>query len=285
MKLKKIHYIGFGFAFAILVTDIFFYNQINLFMFLVGIAVAVASLPFVLGIMLENKKEQEINEMFLEFSRSLAESVTTGTPISKSIVNMGKKSYGPLSPYIQKLANQISLGIPVHHAFQSFADDVGSPVISRAISLIREAERAGGEIDYILDSVAKSISEIEKLKKERKTAIYNLVVQGYIIFFIFIVIMLVMEFKILPLATQIPSFGSFGDIGSASTSASKANGISAQSLSAPLFYLLITQGIFTGLTIGKLAEGSLKAGIKHSFIMTMAAVLISTGARSIFYAG
>src|SRR3989344_2408350 len=186
MKLKKIHYIGFGFAFAILVTDIFFYNQINLFMFLVGIAVAVASLPFVLGIMLENKKEQEINEMFLEFSRSLAESVTTGTPISKSIVNMGKKSYGPLSPYIQKLANQISLGIPVHHAFQSFADDVGSPVISRAISLIREAERAGGEIDYILDSVAKSISEIEKLKKERKTAIYNLVVQGYITFFIFI---------------------------------------------------------------------------------------------------
>src|SRR3989338_5718187 len=115
--------------------------------------------------------------MFLEFSRNLAESVNTGTPISKSIVNMRKKNYGALSPYITKLANQIELGIPVHQALQSFAYDVGSPVISRAIALIMEAERAGGEIDYILESVAGSISEVEKLKKERKAAIYGLVVQ------------------------------------------------------------------------------------------------------------
>ena len=78
---------------------------------------------------------------------------------------MKGKNYGALSPFVRKLANQISLGIPVDRALQTFADSTGSSVISRAVALIKEAEKAGGEIDYILESTAKSISEIEKLKK------------------------------------------------------------------------------------------------------------------------
>src|SRR3989344_7787637 len=202
MRLKRMHWIGMVFGLATMIVDaIFFLNaeDMNLFFFIFGIALVITLSPFMLNIVLENKKEQGIDEMFLEFSRNLAESVNTGTPVSKSIINMRKKNYGPLSLHVQKLANQIELGIPVHRALQNFGNDVGSPVINRAIALIMEAERAGGEIDYILDSVANSISEIEKLRKERKAAIYNLVVQGYIIFFIFIGIMLVMQFKILPL--------------------------------------------------------------------------------------
>lgn len=284
MKLRKMHWIGITFAIIILLADVlFFAKERNLFIFLVGISLGVVALPFVIGVVIENKKEQEINEMFLEFSRNLAESVNTGTPISKSIINMSKKNYGSLTPYIQKLANQISLGVPVSRAFENFAFDVGSPVISRAIGLIREAERAGGEIDYILESVAKSIAEVEKLKKERKAAISNLIVQGYIIFFIFIGIMLVMEFKILPLTSGVSSIGGFGAFTNpgALQNANTAvdSGISPETLSTPFLYLLLTQGFFTGLTIGKLAEGSLKAGIKHSFVLTIAALLVSTGAR------
>jgi len=285
MKLRKMHMIGIAFSLMIILIDIiFFLDERNLFIFLIGLSLGIVLLPFVIGIVLENKREEEINEMFLEFSRNLAESVNTGTPISKSIVNMSKKNYGSLTPFITKMANQISLGIPVNQAMYNFAYDVGSPVISRAVALIREAERAGGEIDYILSSVAKSISEIESLKKERRAAIYNLVVQGYIIFFIFIGIMLVMEFKILPLTSGIGSIGSFsafGDINALQSGNLSVNDISPEHFSAPFLYLLIAQGLFTGLTIGKLAEGSIKAGIKHSFILTVASILISTGARLI----
>jgi flagellar protein FlaJ len=221
--------------------------------------------------------------MFLEFSRNLAESVNTGTPISKSIVNMRKKNYGSLSIYIEKLANQIELGIPVNKALRNFATDVNSEVISRAVALIMEAERAGGDIDYILESVAKSISEVEKLKKERKAAIYNLVVQGYIIFFIFIGIMLVMQFKILPLTNGIGSIGALsGNVNALQGTAAKAvsSALSPENLSRQFLYLLLAQGFFAGLTIGKLAEGSLKAGVKHSFVLVTAAFLIATGANA-----
>jgi len=47
-----------------------------------------------------------------------------------------------------------------------------------------------------------------------------------------------------------------------------------------MIYLLIMQGLFTGLVIGKLAEGNLKAGVKHSFVMTAISLLIYTGAKA-----
>lgn len=282
MKIKKMHW--FGIIAGILITAaavIFFYKNQSMMLFLIGIAAGIFTLPFVIGITLENKNEQKVNEMFLEFSRNLAESVTIGTPISKSIVNMRRKNYGVLNPNIDKLANQIELGIPVNNALQTFADEVGSPVIKRAISLISEAERAGGEIDYILDSTAKSISEVEKLKKERKSAIYGLVVQGYVIFFIFIGIILVMEFRIIPLTAGIGSFSGFStDISRIQEGNDLKEGIfSPEEFTRPFLYMLLAQGFFIGLVIGKLTEGSIKKGIKHSFILMMVAFLISTGAR------
>lgn len=274
-----------------MVIDLLFFfdgQSRNLFLFLTGLALAIIALPFIVGLVLENKREQEISDMFLEFSRNLAESVATGTPVSKSIVNMREKNFGILGPYVQKLANQISIGIPVSEALQTFAYDVDNPVITRAVTLISEAEKAGGEIDYILESSAKSIAEVEKLKKERKAAIYSIVVQGYIIFFIFVGIMLVIEFKILPLTAGISSIGglntNFNNIGQFGQNQSQTSigAPTVAQLANPLFYLLIVQGLFAGLVIGKVTEGNIKAGIKHSFILGIAAYLISTGAELIF---
>jgi len=282
MKLKKMHWFGIVASLVIITFDlIFFRNNDQMLLFLLGIAAGVLALPFIIALSLENRNEQRISSMFLEFSRNLAESAATGTPISKGIINMRKKNFGLLNPHVLKLANQIELGISVERALQTFADDLGSPAVQRAISLMKEAEKSGGEIDYILDSTAKSISEIEKLKKERKTVIYNLVVQGYIIFFIFIGIVLVMEFRIIPLTEGISDLGALTggfqniqdiDIG-------ESDSFDPEDFTKPFLYLLLAQGLFVGLVIGKLTEGSLKKGLKHSFILMTAAFLISTGAR------
>ena len=277
------HWIGIIFASIILIIDLIFFlssEDLNLFYFLLGIGFAIIITPFILSLSLENKKELQINSMFLEFSRNLAESVNTGTPVSKSIVNMKRKNYGPLSIHIEKLANQIELGIPLSRALENFSYDVDSNVIRRAVELIKEAEKSGGEIDYILESVAKSIAEVEKLKKERKAAIYNLIVQGYIIFFIFIGIMLVMEFKIIPLSTGILGISDFGS-GVDSIGVESGSDLKSEDVTKHFLLLLIAQGFFAGLSIGKLSEGSVKAGLKHSFILMTAAFLISTGSRVI----
>jgi len=47
-------------------------------------------------------------------------------------------------------------------------------------------------------------------------------------------------------------------------------------------YLLLVQGFFSGLAVGKLAEGTLKAGVKHSFALMILSFLSSTGANIFF---
>lgn len=265
-----------------IIVDLIFLREEKIFYFILGIAFIIAALPFFVSLLIETEREKEKDKMFLEFSRNLVESVKSGTPISRSIVNVREKDYGSLTPHIDKLTNQISLGIPVKEALATFALDTKSKTISRAITLISEAEQAGGEIGTILESVAKSVSQTEELKKERRAAIYSLVVQGYIIFFIFIIIMLIMQFKIIPMTVSLSAEGA--DISELGVAGGLFHGesLSVEEMTRLFLYLLIVQGFFAGLTIGKLAEGSIKAGIKHSFILVVLAWLISTGAKAFF---
>ena len=281
MELKKIHWIGMGISLAIIVFSIFLYGT-KFFFFVFGIGLLSAAAPFVLSVIIETKTASEKEEMFLEFARNLVESVKTGTPISKSIVNVRNKSYGILSENIKKLANQISMGIPLNRALQTFSNDVDNKTISRALTLIGQAERSGGEIGEILESVTEAVTMADKLKKERKAAISTLVVQGYIIFFIFIVIVLVLQFQILPLLTGITPAG--GSLGIGGFGGAGEESVQQEDISSSFLYLLLVQGFFSGLTIGKLAEGAIKPGIRHSFILMLVAFLVSTGA-TLFFGG
>jgi flagellar protein FlaJ len=275
MEIKRIHWIGIISALLALIASLFFMGT-NIFFLLAGISVLIGIAPFVFTAVIETRSVTEKEEMFLEFARNLVESVKTGTPISKSIINVKDKPYGVLSPNIQKLANQMILGIPLSHALEVFARDVDNKTITRALTLIGQAEKAGGEIGEILESVAKAVNLSDKLKKERKAVISTLVVQGYIIFFVFLIIILVMQFKILPMVAGIADVGGLSDLGASATSSS---GIAPEEISTSFFYLLLIQGFFTGLTIGKLSEENIKAGIKHSFALMMLAFLVSAGAN------
>ncbi|VVB83933.1 Type II secretion system (T2SS), protein F [uncultured archaeon] len=278
MELKKIHFFGIiagviviGLSFAFLKTQFFF--------FIIWLGILTGVFPFVLTTIQKNRISQEKEIMFLEFTRNLVESVETGTSISKSLVNLKKKSFGSLSKHVEKLANQISMGIPLKTALEIFAKDVDNKTVSRTITLIGQAERAGGNIGQILESVAKAVSTTDKLKKERESTISNLVVQGYIIFLVFIVIILVMQFYIIPMISGIANVGSLGATGVGATA---GGGVSATDVSQAFLYLLLIQGVFSGLVIGKLSAGDMKKGIKHSFTLVVLAFLISTVANILF---
>ena len=286
MRLKKSHKIGLIVA-GIIMAVALILSGTKVFFFVFGVSLLVAALPFVMTVVNQTRIANEKEIMFLEFSRNLVESVKTGTPISKSIINMRTKSYGVLTINIKKLANQISLGIPLNPALQVFAKDVNNKTISRALTLIGQAERAGGNISGILESVTEAVTISDKLKKERKATISTLVVQGYIIFFVFIIIVLVMQFAILPMMGGIGggeskggAIAGLGGIGGISVGGGVS--VNPSEMANAFLYLLLIQGLFTGLTIGKLSEGNAKAGLKHSFALVLFSFLISAGANLIF---
>jgi len=281
MEIKKTHILGIV-AGLIVILFSFTMMKSDLFFFIMWFGILIMILPFVIGVILKNKENQEKEAMFLEFTRNLVESVETGTSISKSLTNLKKKSFGSLTKHVEKLANQIALGIPLKAALEVFARDVNNPTVSRTITLIGQAERAGGNIGEILSSVAKAVNTTDKLKKERKASISTLTVQGYIIFFVFIVIILVMQFYIIPMLSGITDIGSLSATGLQTSSTGAA---SASDVSQAFIYLLIVQAVFSGLVIGKLSEGEIRAGVKHSFYLVVLSLSISFLANWIFGGG
>ena len=92
--------------------------------------------------------------------------------------------------------------------------------------------------------------------------------------------MLVTEIKIIPMTLNIPGAGSAGDIYGMNLGFGSTGQLTPEQLSLPFLVLLIVQGFFAGLVIGKLSEGSIKRGFVHSVILMFLAWLIATGVRS-----
>jgi len=275
MEFEKQHKIGIALA-VLIIAGAFLFKGSPVFSLIFGIGIIIGILPFVFSTITETKIAREKEEMFLEFARNLVESVKMGSSISKSILLLKKRNYEVLNKHVWKLANQISMGIPLNIAMQTFSKDIHNKKISKAITLIRQAERAGGDIGKILESVAEAVSTTDKLQKERKAAISALMVQGYIIFFVFIIIVLVMQFQILPLVSGLAGTVSLGGVETSGA------GFDPKEISDAFLDLLLMQGLFSGLIIGKLAEGSIKNGVKHSFILMISAFLISTISNALF---
>ncbi len=270
--MKKIQITSIIVGILIIVLSFIFLKR--LFYFMLGIAIIIIALPFLISLITETGREKEKEEMFLEFARNLVESVRAGIPISRSIIHVASKNYGSLTPHIQKLASQIKIAIPVKQALRTFASDIKNKVISRSVDLIIEAETSGGEIGSVLDAVVKSVSEIEDLKKERRARVYSMIIQGYIIFFIFVVIMLFVEIKFMPLIA-----GALTGAEIQTAAIGLGGTISTKIIERSFFILLLVQALFAGLVIGKLSQGSIRYGIKHSAILLIFTYIVVTATR------
>jgi flagellar protein FlaJ len=93
------------------------------------------------------------------------------------------------------------------------------------------------------------------------------------------IIILIMQFQILPMVSGIANLGSIGGEGFGDIGMTTGGAVDQKQMSSSFLYLLLIQGFFTGLTIGKLGEGSIKAGIKHSFALMLISFVVSAGAN------
>lgn len=92
-----------------------------------------------------------------------------------------------------------------------------------------------------------------------------------------------MQYKIIPLISSFNTGGLGTGLGSVlGTGAGGGGNINTAELSNSFLYLILVQGFFSGLTIGKLSEGNIRAGIKHSFALVIFSFLITTGANLLF---
>lgn len=271
MKFKLRHAIGLFFGVVVLVFSLFvlYPAESRWFKPMLGIAFLVAVFQFWLDILNENKSNREVEEKFLEFVRAVSDGVKTGIPIPKAIIELRGDDFGALTPYISKLIYQIEWGVPLREAFLRFSKDTKNPLVKRTMAIVVEAEQSGGHIDKVLESVTSSVLEIKKVKDERRANIFSQILQGYFIFIMFIGIMVVLQVFLLPELDQVGGSVMTGVNIPGIGGSSGATSAYPSSIDFDLIFtfLLLIQGFFTGLMIGKFSEGSLRYGLKHSLVL------------------
>jgi len=277
LKFKKKYIVGVAVSICILILDLVYFWKTRWFISLLIIALSIAWVQFWLDFFKEQKRHGRLEEEFLEFLRAIVSSVKTGSSIPQALILTSKKDYGLLSKYTSKLANQLESDIPVQDALLTFSKDVNNKTITKAISIILESERSGGGMKDVLESVTESIVQVKKMKEERRAATFPQIIQGYIVFYIFIGIMLLLQLKLFPtlqgmagsLSAGLSSSGLAG-LGNLIGKGEHAN------LDRIFFSLVIIQGLFAGIMIGKFSEGTLKQGIMHSLVLITSATLVVT---------
>lgn len=198
---------------------------------------------------------KSIEENFPNFLRNIVEGLRSGMDLHSSIVYASRSHYGRLDPHIKKLVTEMSWGIPFNRAMENFSDRINNPLINRIILTVLEAYRSGGNLADVLESVTAFTFEIDRIKKERSANIHGQMIQGYFIFIIFIGVMIGMKKFLIPALLSSESEGAIT--------------IDTTLYNSLFTHLVIIQGIFAGLSMGKLAEGKISAGLRHSIIMSL----------------
>jgi len=196
------------------------------------------------------KTTREIERRFPEFLRDVTSAIETGMTLPQAIRSVQKNDYGKLSPHIKEMSRKIEWGISFETVLNNFAEKVKSKTITRSVRTIIETHRSGGYIGTVLEAVAESQVILERIKTERASSVYAQMINGYVIFFVFLGVMFGMSNFLVP-AFQWEG-GSTGLVDVYNTMFRN---------------LIVIQGLFAGLAIGKMAENSLFAGIKHSLVL------------------
>lgn len=287
-RLENRHYFAMGTGLFFLFITFILFAKTPLFPVFLGLSVLIGLSQFFIDLLNETRIQKGIENQFPNFVRNFVGNVKSGIPVARAAIEAANADYGELNPFVQRLKYQLEWHVPFHEAFTNFANSTHNPLVIKSISTVVEAEKSGGDIGDILESVTDSLVQIRKLKSQREAAMHSQVVQNYIIFFVFVIVIIVIQNFLIPYMSKTSSLGSLGfsfmmgnsgnvkvdfsSMGSFMSSASNwfisTNGI--------FLMMSLIQAFFAGIVTGLMTEGDMKYGLKHSVIlMIMSFFLIS----------
>lgn len=244
----------------------------TLFQAVIAFSLGLAVAPVLLTYYVSYRRKKEMEEMFPVFMRDFVEAVRGGMNVPQAFERISKNDYRSLSPLIKKIAVQLEWGIPLEKVMRNFVKATGSRSIGRVVSSIIESHRFGGNLADTFEALSGAATEIDRLRKERTLYLQSQIITGYVVFFVFLGVMVAL------IRFLVPTLAEAGPVGLGVLRGGEERAVEAGQMAAAFrdifFHLILIQGLFAGLSVGKMAEGSILPGLKHSLIMISLGALV-----------
>ncbi len=232
------------------------------------IALIIIIAPFVLFYEWSRKGVRTFMRLTPIFLNKLASANESGMSIYRAITMLAKTDTSPLKKEIKKIKANLEWGVSLGDALIRFANRLRIFEVSRTIALLNEALKSSGNVTEVLTTSAKDASSAELLRRERATSMFTYVVIIYVSFFVFIGIVYIIASTFLSTlaqaAAQVQASGGASQI-------SILKNVDVVTYRNVFMHAAVFQGLFGGLVAGVMGEGSISAGMKHSFIMVLIA--------------
>jgi len=255
-KVKKITWIAsIMLATAIIFFAVFAFWGTTTFDEFVFFAIIVSVFPPAILNYIDYKWRKAIDEHLPDLFRSIVQAQETGMTLPQALEEASKRNYGPLTAELKKMTAQISWGMSFEEGLLTLGKRVNTVLVQRTVPMIIEASRSGGHVEKVFDPMGKFIQTTLLLDKERRTQTRPYIAIIYVAFFVF-------------LFTIILLFRSFF-VGVEGLSVLATGAMSPHQMQRMFFHMTSIQAFFGGLVAGKMGDGTIGAGLKHSLILML----------------
>ena len=243
-------------AVAVLISAFIRLSGFPIFDEYVVLAIIIALFPAAVLDYVDYRWRRSIDEHLPDLFRAIVQAEKTGMTLTQAIEEASKRRYGPLTAELRRMVAHMSWGKSLEEVFQSFSQRVSTSLTKRSVPLVVEASRSGGHVEKVFEPMGKFVQSTLVAEKERQAQTRPYVAIVYVAFFVFLftVIMLFRTFFVQ--MAELPA------LNSALLSTEEARRL--------FFHMSIVQALFSGLVAGKMGEGTVSAGLKHSVILLAA---------------
>ncbi len=217
------------------------------------LAVVITVFPPAVLDYVDYRWKRSIDKHLPDLFRSIVQAQRSGMTLPQAMEEASKRNYGPLTKELKKMVAQMSWGVSFEDALQSFSKRVDTALVGRTVPLILEAQRSGGKVEKVFEPLEKFVQTTLTFDTERKTQTRPYLAIIYVAFFVFL-FTIVMLFK--SFFVDVPDF-----------SITQATLMTPTEARSVFFHMSAIQAFFGGLVAGKMGEGTVGGGLKHSVIL------------------
>jgi len=207
--------------------------------------------------------EKQVERNIPRLLRDVAEAVRSGVTLPRALEEASQRDYGPLSKELEHAISMFILGASWEDSLMSLAQRLKRPSALRLSTILVEAHQTGGKMVEVLDTSVELFSSLNEYREEQYSNMRPYMMTIYMATVIFLIIAYVVLHQFLT------------PLHAASTGATvEESGLLAGLLDinyyvSILFWASIIESIFGGLIAGKIGDGTLSAGLRHSVILTV----------------
>lgn len=216
-------------------------------------ALVSATFPLAIVEYLDSRWKKAIDKRLPDLFRTIVQAQQTGMTLSQSLEEASKRDYGELTPELKKMVNQMSWSFSFEKVFKEFGRRVNTSLIQRTLPMFLEAAHGGGRVEQVFTPMGKFIWTSLTLEKERKSQNRPYIAIIYAAFYVFL-LTVVLLFKTFFIEME-------------SSPIAGVSTMTTDGMWEIFFHMSLIQAFFGGLVAGKMSDGMIMAGLKHSVVL------------------